>query len=165
VIISDKLLACSSSQLMLPSSLRPVEEIVTTVASCKMRPCAVMGLVEILLFAYAKGDDDVDVQITLAEVQVILGNRGAIWRDENLDDAVFDFVAQFVGLGFIEGDNEIAQAIGGLFNGLFGLQEFDGVGDGTAEDGRGVLVQLVERQCQTDTGRQLIDGRVGTDRN
>jgi hypothetical protein len=43
------------------------------------------------------------------------------------------------------------------------LEELERRGDITRKDGRGVLPHLVQQQGQTNTSRQLIDGRVFTD--
>lgn len=58
-------------------------------------------LVELLLLLDAKRHNQVDVEITLAKLQVALRNLSAVWRNKDAYYIVLDFVTQPVGFVLI----------------------------------------------------------------
>ena len=59
-------------------------------------------LVQVGLFLDAQTNDDIDIEVALAEIEVGLSYGRLVRGDEYLDYVVLDLVAQLVGLGLVE---------------------------------------------------------------
>src|SRR5690349_5284513 len=114
-------------------------------------------LVKLWLCMYAQGQHHIDVKVALAELQVLVADRGTIWRNKDLDHTVLDLVAQFIGLGFVERDNKITQRIGIFLDRFFGLQKFEQGRYLPAKNSSGVLAHFIECQRHADTSCQLVN--------
>ena len=114
------------------------------------------GQVQLLLFVHAQRHHDIDIEVALAEFEVFVGDRGTVRGNKNLDHAVLDLVAQLVGLGLVERDDEIAQAVGVFLDGFFGLQKLQRGRHITAKDGCGMLAHLVQADRKSDASGKLV---------
>ena len=67
----------------------------------------------------AKSNDRFNIVITKTKFEIFFAKLRTIRGNKNLYDIAFYFVAQMVGLFFVERNNKIAQAIGSVFKHLF----------------------------------------------
>ena len=118
------------------------------------------GFVEVVGVVDVECDDEVDVIVALAELEVFFADGGAIWRDEDFYEVAVDFVAEVVGFVFIESDNEVTEGVDRFFEGTVWFEELDGVWDVAGDDRGGVFVHFVEEKCEGEGGAKLVDGRV-----
>src|SRR4051812_25653592 len=79
--------------------------------------------VQVGLVQYTQRQDQVDIEVTLAKNQVFFADAGFVRSNKDLDDFVFNLVAQLVCLALVEGDNKVAQRISRLLDRLLRLQE------------------------------------------
>lgn len=123
------------------------------------------GLVEVFLVLYPERDDKVNIEIALTELQIRLRNLGAVRCNKDTHDVVLDFVAQTVGFVFVERDDEIAQAVDVVLKRLTWFQEVNRRRNHPTKHSRGVFVELVEHQRQTERRSERINRGVGADRH
>lgn len=84
------------------------------------------SVIEVGLLLYPEGDDEIDVEVTLAKLQIVFGKIGFVRCDVDTDDVAFDFVAETVGFCLVESDDEITQAIDGALKRLLRVEEGNG---------------------------------------
>lgn len=106
---------------------------------------------------YTQGQHDVDVKVALAKFEVVLAQAGVVRRDKDFDELVFNLIAQLVCLGFVESNNEIAQAIGIFLDSFAGFKKLYGTRSFTTIHGSGVLIEFIEHQRNADCGGQLVN--------
>ena len=116
--------------------------------------------VEMSLIRNIERNNQVDIVIAVTKFDIFLGNGSAVWSDEDFDVVAIDFVAQVVSLVFVEGDNKILETVRIGFEGFFGLEKFDGIGNRAREDSGRVLIELIENKSKAKCGRKLVDRRV-----
>ena len=121
--------------------------------------------IEVFALLYPERNDQLNVKITLRELEITLAQNGFIRRDKYSNDIIFYLVAETVGLFLVESDDEITQTIDAVLKRLVWLQETDCRWYLTTKNRRSVFIQAVEHQRQAECSRKRVYRRVFADRD
>ena len=121
------------------------------------------GGVEVCDDGDIQSDNEVDVEVASGEAEVFRRDGGAIGGNVDANEIAVVFDADVVGFVFVQANDEVLEGVGVDLEGLFGLEEFNLLGDVTAENRGGVLADLVEGDGHGDGGDELVDGRAVVD--
>jgi hypothetical protein len=105
------------------------------------------GFVEVVLIVHTKCNNELYIVVPLAKLKVAFVDNGFVWGDKDFY-GVFDYlVAKVVSFFFIEGNDEVTQAISGVVKGFFRLKKSYSWWRFTTKNSRGVLLLLIKKLC------------------